>query len=223
MLITLQGVSRAYHSGEGNVYALRNVSLSLPQGEFIAVVGSSGSGKSTFLNLVSGIDRPSEGEVWVAGERIDLWNEDQIAKWRRRTLGIVFQFFQLLPTLTALENILLPMSLAGQSNEATARSLLTQVGLEMRVNHLPTMLSGGEQQRVAIARALANRPALLIADEPTGNLDERTGKDIMAILRALPAQGTSVLMVTRDTKLASQADRIIQMANGEVTRILRRK
>jgi putative ABC transport system ATP-binding protein len=223
MLIALKGVSRTYDSGEGVINALRNVTLGLPQGEFIAVVGASGSGKSTLLNLVSGIDRPSTGEVWVAEERIDRWNEDTLAKWRRRTLGIVFQFFQLLPTLTALENILLPMSLAGTMDEARAKMLLQQVGLAPRSGHLPTMLSGGEQQRVAIARALANNPPLLIADEPTGNLDERTGRDIMAILRGLPAQGTSVLMVTHDAQLAMQADRIVQMANGEVVRVLRRK
>lgn len=223
MFISLNGVTRSYDSGAGQVNALRQISLTLPQGEFIAVVGSSGSGKSTLLNLISGIDRPSEGEVWVAGERIDLWSEDQLARWRRRTLGVVFQFFQLLPTLTALENVLLPMSLAGKSDESRARSLLTDMGLSQRVGHLPTMLSGGEQQRVAIARALANNPPLLIADEPTGNLDERTGNDIMSILRALPAQGTSVLMVTHDARLAAQADRVIQMANGEVTRVLRRK
>lgn len=223
MLISLKGVTRSYDSGEGQVFALRNVSLDLPKGEFIAVVGSSGSGKSTFLNLVSGIDRPSVGEVWVAGERIDQWNEDQLARWRRRTLGVVFQFFQLLPTLTALENVLLPMSLAGKTDTAHAYALLTNVGLAERMEHLPTMLSGGEQQRVAIARALANNPPLLIADEPTGNLDERTGRDIMAILRALPSRGTSVLMVTHDARLAAQADRIVQMANGEVVRVLQRK
>lgn len=223
MFISLNGVTRSYDSGAGQVNALRQISLTLPQGEFIAVVGSSGSGKSTLLNLISGIDRPSEGEVWVAGERIDLWSEDQLARWRRRTLGVVFQFFQLLPTLTALENVLLPMSLAGKSDESRARSLLADMGLSQRVGHLPTMLSGGEQQRVAIARALANNPPLLIADEPTGNLDERTGNDIMSILRALPAQGTSVLMVTHDARLAAQADRVIQMANGEVVRVLRRK
>lgn len=223
MFISLKEVSRRYTSGEGVVQALRHVSLGLPQGEFIAVVGASGSGKSTLLNLVSGIDRPSSGEVWIAGERIDQWNEDTLAKWRRRTLGIVFQFFQLLPTLTALENILLPMSLAGSMDEAWANELLHQVGLAPRAGHLPTMLSGGEQQRVAIARALANHPSLLIADEPTGNLDERTGQDIMRILRGLPAQGTTVLMVTHDARLATQADRIVQMANGEVVRVLRRK
>lgn len=223
MLIALKAVTRSYDSGEGQLFALRNVSLTLPEGEFIAVVGSSGSGKSTLLNLVSGIDRPSQGEVWVANERIDVWNEDQLAKWRRRTLGVVFQFFQLLPTLTALENVLLPMSLAGTTDENRARTLLTHVGLAHRMGHLPTMLSGGEQQRVAIARALANKPPLLIADEPTGNLDERTGTDIMSILRALPAQGTSVLMVTHDARLAAQADRVVQMANGEVVRVLRRK
>jgi putative ABC transport system ATP-binding protein len=223
MLIALKAVTRSYDSGEGHLFALRNVSLTLPEGEFIAVVGSSGSGKSTLLNLVSGIDRPSQGEVWVANERIDLWSEDQLAKWRRRTLGVVFQFFQLLPTLTALENVLLPMSLAGSSDESRARALLTEVGLAHRMGHLPTMLSGGEQQRVAIARALANRPPLLIADEPTGNLDERTGTDIMSILRSLPAQGTSVIMVTHDARLAAQADRVVQMANGEVVRVLRRK
>lgn len=217
-IIELRSVSRQYESGEGTVYALRDVSLTVPQGQFVALVGSSGSGKSTLLGLVSGIDRPTAGEVWVAGRRIDGLSENQLARWRRGTLGIVFQFFQLLPTLTALENVMLPMSLAGRIDESRARALLGEVGLARRASHLPTALSGGEQQRVAIARALANDPPLLLADEPTGNLDERTGRGIMELLASLPSQGKTVLLVTHDPALAALADRVIHMANGEIVR-----
>ena len=215
-LIDLRAASRQYESGEGVVHALKNVSLTVQEGEFVAIVGSSGSGKSTLLGLVSGIDRPTTGEVWVAGRRIDQLNENQLARWRRYTLGIVFQFFQLLPTLTAIENVMLPMSLGGRTDESRARALLGRVGLAHRASHLPTALSGGEQQRVAIARALANDPPLLLADEPTGNLDEQTGQGIMDLLASLPTQGKTVLLVTHDLALAARADRVIHMANAEI-------
>ena len=217
-IIELQSVSRQYESGESIVHALKNVSLTVSQGEFVAVVGPSGSGKSTLLGLVSGIDRPTTGEVWVAGHRIDRLKENELARWRRHTLGIVFQFFQLLPTLTALENVMLPMSLAGEMDESRARALLDKVGMGHRGSHLPTALSGGEQQRVAIARALANDPPLLLADEPTGNLDERTGQGIMELLASLRSQGKTVLLVTHDPALAARADRVIHMANAEIVR-----
>ena len=217
-IIELQSVSRQYESGESIVHALKNVSLTVSQGEFVAVVGPSGSGKSTLLGLVSGIDRPTTGEVWVAGHRIDRLKENELARWRRHTLGIVFQFFQLLPTLTALENVMLPMSLAGEMDESRARALLDKVGMAHRGSHLPTALSGGEQQRVAIARALANDPPLLLADEPTGNLDERTGQGIMELLASLRSQGKTVLLVTHDPALAARADRVIHMANAEIVR-----
>ncbi|HEX8684713.1 MAG TPA: ABC transporter ATP-binding protein [Ardenticatenaceae bacterium] len=218
LIIDLRGVSRRYESGERSVHALRNVSLTVLQGEFVALVGASGSGKSTLLGLLSGIDKPTDGEVVVAGRRIDQLSENDLARWRRQSVGIVFQFFQLLPTLTALENVLLPMSLNGRTDEMKARALLAEIGLAHRMHHLPTALSGGEQQRVAIARALANDPPLLLADEPTGNLDEQTGAEIMEMIASLPSRGKTVLLVTHDPDLAARADRIIHMANGAIVR-----
>lgn len=215
-IIELRAVSRAYETGESRVQALQEVTLAIQPGEFVAIVGASGSGKSTLLGLVSGIDRPTSGEVVVGGQRIDHLSENALARWRRNHVGIVFQFFQLLPTLTALENVLLPMSLNGRADAPRARALLADVGLAHRMDHLPTALSGGEQQRVAIARALANDPPLLLADEPTGNLDERTGLEIMEMLIALPARGKTVLFVTHDPALAARASRVIHMANGAV-------
>ena len=218
-LVSLREVTRRYGTGERAVMALHGLSLEVAPAEFVAIVGASGSGKSTLLGLVSGIDRPTTGEVWVAGERIDQWSEDRLSRWRRTTLGIVFQFFQLLPTLTALENVMLPMSLAGRMDEPRARGLLERLGLSQRMGHLPTSLSGGEQQRVALARALANDPPLLLADEPTGNVDERTGREVMDFLAALPAAGKSVLLVTHDPDLAARADRIVHMADGRVASV----
>jgi putative ABC transport system ATP-binding protein len=217
-IIELRRVSRRYESGQRTVNALEGVSFIVRRGEFVAIVGPSGSGKSTLLGVIAGIDRPTEGEVWVAGRRIEQLSEDALARWRRGNVGIVFQFFQLLPTLTALENVLLPMSLRGTQDPGRARDLLRKVGLEERMNHLPTALSGGEQQRVAIARALANDPPLLLADEPTGNLDENTGAGIMELLEVLPSQGKTVLLVTHDARLASRAHRIVHMANGRIAR-----
>ncbi|HBY94926.1 MAG TPA: ABC transporter ATP-binding protein [Chloroflexi bacterium] len=218
-IIDLRRVSRCYGQGESEVVALADASLAIDQGEFVAVVGPSGSGKSTLLSLISGIDRPTSGEVWVTGRRIDALTENQLARWRRRAVGIVFQFFQLLPTLTALENVLLPMEIsgfeAGPARER-ARTLLAQVGLAGRARHLPSELAGGEQQRVAIARALANDPPLILADEPTGNLDEATGSEIFELLAMMPARGKTVVLVTHDQALAARAGRIVPMHNGRI-------
>jgi len=218
-IIELRNVSRRYNQGEAEVTALENVSLTVAPGAFVAVVGPSGSGKSTLLSLISGIDRPNSGEVWVTGRRIDTLSENQLARWRRQSLGIVFQFFQLLPTLTALENVLLPMELRGLNARvarARAYALLAQVGLANRAGHLPSELSGGEQQRVAIARALANDPPLILADEPTGNLDQATGAGIFDLLATLPASGKTVVFVTHDPHLAQRAHQVIPVQSGRV-------
>lgn len=218
-LIELSRVSRRYGQGESEVVALDDVSLTVAHGEFVAVVGPSGSGKSTLLSLISGIDRPTAGEVWVTGQRIDRLSENQLARWRRRSVGIVFQFFQLLPTLTALENILLPMELSGldaATAQLRAQTLLAQVGLAERAGHLPSELSGGEQQRVAIARALANDPPLILADEPTGNLDEATGVGIFELLARLPTEGKTVMIVTHDAALAARGGRVVTMHSGRI-------
>ncbi|HYN89099.1 MAG TPA: ABC transporter ATP-binding protein [Ardenticatenaceae bacterium] len=219
-IIALHEVARCYRQGENTVTALDGVSLTIEPGEFVAIVGPSGSGKSTLLSLIGGIDRPSSGEVWVAGRRIDSLSENELARWRRGALGIVFQFFQLLPTLTALENVLLPMELRGHDRRSArqrAEHLLDLVGLSGRAGHLPAQLSGGEQQRVAIARALANDPPLILADEPTGNLDAKTGREVFELLAAVPARGKTLVMVTHAPDLAARAGRIIPMENGRIT------
>ena len=183
-LIRLENVTRAYKMGERSLFALRDVSLGIRAGEFIAVTGPSGSGKSTMLNLIGGIDKPDSGRVWVDGLQVNSLSENQLARWRGEKIGIVFQFFQLLPTLTALENVMLPMELRNtfaHHRRVRAAASLAQVGLAERGSQLPSELSGGEQQRVAIARALANDPPILLADEPTGNLDSDTGKRGRAI------------------------------------------
>lgn len=205
--------------GSRTLYALRNVSLEIEPGEFVAVVGPSGSGKSTLLNLVGGIDQPSEGEVWVDGVRIDVMDENALAKFRRNHIGIVFQFFQLLPTLTALENVTLPMELRGDGREfrnRRAREMLARVGLAERVTQLPSELSGGEQQRVAIARALVNDPPILLADEPTGNLDSANAEGIITLLRELADGGKTILLITHEPNLARAAHRTILMRDGEI-------
>lgn len=216
-LVELRHVSRHFVSGHSLVRALDDVSLTVDPGEFIAVVGPSGSGKSTLLSIIGGIDRPTSGEVWVAGQRLDRLSEDELARWRRRGVGIVFQFFQLLPTLTALENVMLPLGLAGHPNpRARAVELLDQLGLKDRLHHLPAELSGGEQQRVAIARAIANEPPLLLADEPTGNLDEQTGRAILDILERLHQAGQTIVLVTHDLALAARAERRVEIHDGRL-------
>lgn len=216
-LVELRHVSRHFVSGRSVVRALDDVWLTVDPGEFIAIVGPSGSGKSTLLSIIGGIDRPTSGEVWVAGQRLDRLSEDELARWRRRGVGIVFQFFQLLPTLTALENVMLPLALADHPNpRARAVELLDQLGLKDRLHHLPAELSGGEQQRVAIARAIANEPPLLLADEPTGNLDEQTGRAILDILERLHRTGQTIVLVTHDPTLAARAERRVEIHDGRL-------
>ena len=213
-------LTRTFEVGEATVEALRGVSLEVPKGCFVALVGPSGSGKSTFLNLVGGLDRPSSGELWVDGVELSASEEQVLTEHRRRVVGFVFQSFNLLPRLTALENVALPLMFVGvQERErlGRARELLTQVSLAERLEHRPTQLSGGEQQRVAIARALVDRPAIILADEPTGNIDSATGAEIMTLLRRLNReQGVTLLLVTHDPEAAAFADRVVQLRDGQI-------
>jgi putative ABC transport system ATP-binding protein len=219
-LIALEGVEKVYRSGKLEYRALRGVDLAIDRGELVAVVGPSGSGKTTILNIITGIDRPTSGSVTVAGRRIDDMGEEELAAWRGENVGIVFQFFQLLPTLTALENAMLPLDFAhrGARRERAERGRrnLELVGLGDKLDHLPSELSGGEQQRVAIARALAPGPQILVGDEPTGNLDTRTAAEMFELLRRVNESGTTILYVTHDPALAALAGRIVTIRDGRV-------
>lgn len=216
--MALAGVTRRYHSGRREFVALDEVSLEITAGEWVAIVGPSGSGKSTLINLIAGIDSADEGEVEVAGQRLNGLSENQLAAWRGREVGIVFQFFQLMPTLTVLENVMLPMDLAGKGRRRHERAteLLARVGIAALASNLPSELSGGEQQRAAIARALANTPSLLLADEPTGNLDSATGARIVDLLDDVWQGGTTIVMVTHDPGVAERATRTITMRDGRI-------
>jgi putative ABC transport system ATP-binding protein len=210
---------RDYHMGDEWVHAVRGVSLEVARGDSLAIVGPSGCGKSTLLNLLGGIDRPSSGTVTIDGERIDRMRDADATRFRLRHIGFVFQRFYLMPALTALENVELPMAEARMSRagrRARARELLAYVGLAGRHDHRPAQLSGGEQQRVAIARALANQPELLLADEPTGELDAKTGAEMIDLLRRVNADGTTVIVVTHDEDLAGAATRVVHMRDGVV-------
>jgi len=218
-MVELRDVTRIYRLGNRRVRALDRVSITVDEGEFVAVIGPSGSGKSTLLHVIGGIDRPDSGSGVVAGTAINPLGENELARWRRQSVGIVFQFFQLLPTLTALENVALPMELggmAGNERQSAAWQLLERVGLADRAAHLPSELSGGEQQRVAIARAIANDPPLLLADEPTGNLDVQSGVEVLALIRQLHADGMTVILVTHEPRLAEAAQRTVQIRNGAI-------
>ncbi|MCC7373698.1 MAG: ABC transporter ATP-binding protein [Verrucomicrobiales bacterium] len=217
-MLEVDGLSKAYGSGDRELSVLRGVSFRLAAGETLAIVGPSGSGKTTLLGLCAGLDAPSEGRVRLAGEDLGTLDEDGRARVRNQHTGFVFQSFQLIPTLTAIENVMVPRELRGERGvEPEARRLLEQVGLGERLNHYPTQLSGGEQQRVAIARAFVNRPKLLFADEPTGNLDTETGHRIVESLFQLnAAAGTALVLVTHDAELAGRARRIIRLRGGEV-------
>jgi putative ABC transport system ATP-binding protein len=217
-VIRVDNVFRRYRSGRRDIPALDGVSLTVDEGEWIAIVGPSGCGKSTLLNLLAGIDSADDGAVVVAGQALTGMSENALAAWRGREVGIVFQFFQLMPTLTVLENIILPMDLAGNNRERGRRALhlLEQVGVLDLAGNLPSELSGGEQQRVAIARALANAPRLLLADEPTGNLDSRNGEIVVGLLDQLWRQGTTIVMVTHDSEVAARASRTITMRDGQI-------
>jgi putative ABC transport system ATP-binding protein len=219
-LIDLAGVEKVYRTAKLEYPALRGVDLTIAGGAMVAIVGPSGSGKSTILNLISGIDRPTAGTVTVEGRRIDELGEEELAVWRGRRVGVVFQFFQLLPTLTALENAMLPMDFTRivpkRERADLARHNLELVGLADKAAHLPVELSGGQQQRVAIARALAADPPLLIGDEPTGNLDTHTAGEMFDLLHRLNEGGTTVLYVTHDLELARRAHRVVTIRDGVV-------
>jgi putative ABC transport system ATP-binding protein len=217
-------VARRYGEGESAVDALRGVSLDVPAGQFTAVMGPSGSGKSTLMHILAGLDRPTSGAVSLAGRDITAMGDKELTKLRRQAIGFVFQFFNLLPTLTAEENVLLPLSIAGRKpDRAWVQAVMANLGLTDRRSHRPAALSGGQQQRVAIARALVTEPTVLFADEPTGNLDSRTGHEILDLMRdAVDAYGQTTVMVTHDARAAATADRVLFLADGVVVRDLER-
>ena len=219
-MIDLRSVDKYYQSAAGDYHALKNIDLCICAGEFVSIIGKSGSGKSTLLNMITGIDRPTTGEVYVNGAAIHEMSENQLAGWRGDNLGIIFQFFQLLPALNLKQNVILPMDLAGKykSHERHERAghLLEMVGLADQMQKLPSMVSGGQQQRAAIARALANDPPVLIADEPTGNLDSKTATTVFALFNQLVAEGKTVIIVTHDSSLARHAHRTALIADGEI-------
>jgi putative ABC transport system ATP-binding protein len=219
-MIELRGVSKTVPSGTGTLTILHPVDLTIDRGRVVAITGPSGSGKSTMLGLIAGLDSPTTGQVFLDGVDITALDEDGLARLRGVRVGIVFQFFHLLPSLTAFENVLVPMEIAGVRQAAErARALLSEVGLGERVHHYPSQLSGGEQQRVAIARALANQPPILLADEPTGNLDTTTGQQIIELLLSINRdRGTTLVLVTHDPDLARVADMSIALRDGRVVR-----
>ncbi len=219
-MISLRQVNKTYETPAGKFAALKDIDLEIEPGQFVGIVGKSGSGKSTLLNMVAGIDRPSAGSVAVAGTEIQSLSENKLAAWRGRNVGFVFQFFQLLPTLTAAENVMLPMDFSKavplRERRKRAVALLERVGVGAHADKLPATLSGGEQQRVAIARALANEPPLVLADEPTGNLDSVTATAILDLFRGMANQGTTVVIATHEADIARVIDRRIEISDGAI-------
>ncbi len=222
-LIVLEGVEKVYALGEVRVPALRGIDLEVEAGEFLVLLGPSGSGKTTTLNLIGGLDRPTGGRIWVDGRELTALGDRELTAYRRERVGFVFQFFNLIPTLTARENVEFALELVERDRRrvrARAEELLSLVGLQDRMDHFPSQLSGGEQQRVAIARALANRPSLILCDEPTGNLDVEMGRQVLKAIHDLNRQeGTTVILVTHNTAIAGLADRIVRLRSGRVDRI----
>ena len=216
--VALRGVDLSLGRGAARVHILRGLSLTIERGEAVGIVGASGSGKSTLLMIMAGLERPDQGEIEIDGVSLGALGEDALAKFRGARIGVVFQSFHLIPTMTALENVAAPLELAGAADALSrAEAELAQVGLSPRAGHYPAQLSGGEQQRVALARALVARPSLLIADEPTGNLDETTGRAIMELMFDLPRRrGATLVLVTHDAALAARCDRIIRMRSGRI-------
>ncbi len=218
-LIRVEGLRRDFPMGRETVHALDGVDLTVAEGEFLGVTGPSGSGKSTLLHLLGGLDRPTEGRIWVRGRDLTALDENELAAYRRREVGFVFQSFYLVPTMTALQNVEFPMYFARippARRRERALYLLERVGLADRRNHRPTELSGGEQQRVAIARALANDPILILADEPTGNLDSRTGAEVLRLLSELNAEGRTIILVSHDPAMIAHTRRHIRMLDGRI-------
>ncbi len=219
-LIELRDLRKSYQSPAGPIRALKNINLSLRRGEFVAVMGKSGAGKSTLVNMIAGIDSPDSGEIIIDGVPIHRLNEDERARWRGLNMGIVFQFFQLLPSISLTKNVTIPMEFCNrftaQERKTRALTLLDQVGILDHANKKPSLISGGQQQRVAVARALANDPTIVVADEPTGNLDSKTACEILDIFSGLSQQGKTILIVTHDKTVAARADRIVSIADGEL-------
>ena len=218
MIVKTENLRKIYGSGETEVRALDGVSLSVEEGEFVAVVGSSGSGKSTLLHMLGGLDRPTSGEVWIAGQSLFSMKDEALTIFRRRKIGFVFQAYTLVPVLSVYENVLLPVQLdGGTPDEGYLGQVIETLGLESRLGSLPSQLSGGQQQRVAIARALAAKPALLLADEPTGNLDSRTSQDVLSLLKVTSRRfSQTIVMITHNEEIAQLADRIIRIEDGRI-------
>ncbi len=219
IVIRTQNLHRHFRMGTEIVRALNGVDLTVYRGEFFGVMGASGSGKSTLLYLLGGLDRPTAGSIWVNGREITRLPENELAMYRRHEVGFVYQMFHLIPTMTALQNVEFPMIIARvrpKERRRRARELLTMMGLGNRLRHKPIELSGGQRQRVAIARALANNPTLILADEPTGNLDSRSGREVVALLRDLTRQGRTVVIVSHDPEVIAQTDRFIRLHDGEI-------
>jgi len=219
-IIDLQQMMKTYETASGPFTALKDISLRIQSGEFVAVVGKSGSGKTTLLNVLAGIDRPTNGTISINGVRVDSLSESQLAEWRGRTIGLVFQFFQLLPTLTIAENVMLPMDfveiIPAAKRRARALELLERVEIADQADKLPTALSGGQQQRAAIARALANDPPILMADEPTGNLDEATRTSVLDLFAKLNSDGRTIIVVTHERDISSYTDRQVTLVDGRI-------
>jgi putative ABC transport system ATP-binding protein len=217
-MIELHRLVKSYHTPAGNIPALRGLDLTVAQGEFVAVMGKSGAGKSTLVNMITGIDRPDSGDIIIAGKEVQHLSEDERARWRGLNLGVVFQFFQLLPSINLIKNVTIPMEFCGvytaKERRERALDILEAVGLAEHVHKRPSEISGGQQQRVAIARALANDPPVLVADEPTGNLDSRTSDEIMDLFAGMVAQGKTLLIVTHDKSVAERASRLIRISDG---------
>lgn len=215
-ILKAKNLSKIYGDNNNKVYALKNVNFSVNKGEFVAIIGASGSGKSTLLHLLGGVDKPTEGKVFVEDVNLGSLKEKKLAVFRRRNLGIIFQFYNLIPVLTAKENITLPAELDGKKiDKEYLEDILNTLGLKEREDHLPNQLSGGQQQRVAIGRALINKPSVILADEPTGNLDSKSTKEIMELLKlTVKKYNTSLILITHDLNVASQADRIVRIEDG---------
>ena len=221
-VVQIKEVVKSFPVGDGEITVLKGISFDVNNGEFVSIVGPSGNGKSTLLNMITGIDRPTDGEVIVTGREVHKMSENKLAAWRGEYVGIIFQFFQMLPALSLLQNVILPMDFAKKyrprERRERAMHLLEIMGLADQAHKLPSMVSGGQQQRAAIARALANDPPLLLADEPTGNLDSRTAGDVFDLFTSLVEQGKTLLMVTHNKELAQRVPRVVEITNGRIAR-----